>query len=379
MYVKKNISILLAVVILLLSLPMNVGAVSDDEITAPSAILVDGENFNILYEKNSHEKRSVASITKVMTVLLIMEDIESGKISLTDTVTASAHAASMGGSDIWLEEGEQMSLDDMLKATLVASANDAAVALAEYTEGSEDAFVKRMNTRAKELGMKDTVFKNCNGLDEEGHISSAYDVALMSAELIKYTKVFDYTSIWLDFLRDGKTQIVNTNKLLKSYNGITGLKTGTTDDAGSCISATAKRDGLSLIAVVLGSDSGTDRFKDASILLDYGFNNYSVIIPKEKKLPKVKVNKGMESEVEVYSNPPESVLVAKGSDSEIIVKLDLPKKIDAPVEKDKKIGEITYSINDKVVQKADIRCKNSVEECSFGNSFRYLLSQLISL
>lgn len=379
MYVKKNISILLAVVILLLSLPMNVGAVSDDEITAPSAILVDGENFNILYEKNSHEKRSIASITKIMTVLLIMEDIESGKISLTDTVTASAHAASMGGSDIWLEEGEQMSLDDMLKATLVASANDAAVALAEYTEGSEEAFVKRMNTRAKELGMKDTVFKNCNGLDEEGHLSSAYDVALMSAELIKHTKVFDYTSIWLDFLRDGKTQIVNTNKLLKSYNGITGLKTGTTDDAGSCISATAKRDGLSLIAVVLGSDSGTDRFKDASILLDYGFNNYSVIIPKEKKLPKVKVNKGMESEVEVYSNPPESVLVAKGSDSEIIVKLDLPKKIDAPVEKDKKIGEITYSINDKVVQKADIRCKKTVEECSFGNSFRYLLSQLISL
>lgn len=379
MYVKKNISILLAVMILLLSLPMSAGAVTDSDLTAPSAILVDGENFNILYEKNSHEKRSVASITKVMTVLLIMEDIESGKISLTDTVTASAHAASMGGSDIWLEEGEQMSLDDMLKATLVASANDAAVALAEYTEGSEDAFVKRMNTRAKELGMKDTVFKNCNGLDEEGHISSAYDVALMSAELIKHTKVFDYTSIWLDFLRDGKTQIVNTNKLLKSYNGITGLKTGTTDDAGSCISATAKRDGLSLIAVVLGSDSGTDRFKDASILLDYGFNNYSVIIPKEKKLPKVKVNKGMESEVEVYSNPPESVLVAKGSDSEIIVKLDLPKKIDAPVEKDKKIGEITYSINDKVVQKADIRCKKSVEECSFGNSFRYLLSQLISL
>ena len=379
MYVKKNISILLAVVILLLSLPMSVGAVSDSDLTAPSAILVDSENFNILYEKNSHEQRSVASITKVMTVLLIMEDIEKGKISLTDTVTDSAHAASMGGSDIWLEEGEQMSLDDMLKATLVASANDAAVALAEYTEGSEEAFVKRMNSRAKELGMKDTVFKNCNGLDEEGHISSAYDVALMSAELIKHTKVFDYTSIWLDFLRDGKTQIVNTNKLLKSYNGITGLKTGTTDDAGSCISATAKRDGLSLIAVVLGSDSGTDRFKDASILLDYGFNNYSVIIPKEKKLPKVKVNKGMESEVEVYSNPPKSVLVSKGSDSEIIVKVDLPKKIDAPVEKDKKIGEITYSVNNKVVQKTDIRCKKSVEECSFGNSFRYLLSQLISL
>lgn len=379
MYVKKNISILLAVMILLLSLPMSAGAVTDSDLTAPSAILVDSDNFNILYEKNSHEQRSVASITKVMTVLLIMEDIEKGKISLTDTVTASAHAASMGGSDIWLEEGEQMSLDDMLKATLVASANDAAVALAEYTEGSEEAFVKRMNNRAKELGMKDTVFKNCNGLDEDGHLSSAYDVALMSAELIKHTKVFDYTKIWLDFLRDGKTQIVNTNKLLKSYNGITGLKTGTTDDAGSCICATAKRDGLSLIAVVLGSESGTSRFRDASTLLDYGFNNYSVIIPKEQKLPKVKVNKGMEGEVDVYSNPPKSVLVSKGSDSEIKVNVNLPQKIDAPVEKDKKIGNITYIINDKVVQKADIRCKKSVEECSFGNSFRYLLSQLISL
>ena len=354
-------------------------AAIDDEISAPSAILVEAHTGKVLYEKNAYEQMPCASITKVMTLLLVFEAIESGKITFDDNVTASAHAAGMGGSDIWLVEGETMTVHEMIKATVVASANDAAVALAELICGTEGEFVDKMNERAKQLGMTKTVFKNCNGLDEEGHISSAYDVALMSAELIKHTKVFDYTSIWLDFLRDGKTQIVNTNKLLKSYNGITGLKTGTTDDAGSCISATAKRDGLSLIAVVLGSESGTDRFKDASILLDYGFNNYSVIIPKEKKLPKVKINKGMESEVEVYSNPPKSVLVAKGSDNEIIVKVDLPKKIDAPVEKDKKIGEITYRINNKVVQKADIRCKKSVEECSFGNSFRYLLSQLISL
>lgn len=379
MYVKRNISILLSVLMVLFSLPMSVSAVTAEEISAPSAILVDGNNFNILYEKNSHEKRSVASITKVMTVLLIMEDIESGKISLTDTVTASAHASSMGGSDIWLEEGEQMSLDDMLKATLVASANDAAVALAEYTNGSEDAFVKRMNDRAKELGMKDTVFKNCNGLDEEGHISSAYDVALMSAELIKHTKVFDYTSIWLDFLRDGKTQIVNTNKLLKTYDGITGLKTGTTSEAGSCISATAKRGGLPLIAVCLGSKSGTDRFKDATLLLDYGFNNYDIVAPEKVTVDKIKVNKGMNSEVKLSAPSPKSFLTKKGSNDKVKTKVKLPESIDAPVSKNQIVGEIEYILNDKTIEKVKIRAKEEVQECSFGNSLSYLMSYLISL
>lgn len=379
MRVKRNISVLLAVLMLLFSLPVKVSAVSDEDITAPSAILVDGNNFKILYEKNSHNQRSVASITKVMTVLLIMEDIESGKISLTDTVTSSAHAASMGGSDIWLEEGEQMSVDDMLKATLVASANDAAVALAEYSEGSEDAFVSRMNRRAKELGMKDTVFKNCNGLDEDGHVSSAYDVALMSAELIKHTKVFDYTSIWLDFLRDGKTQIVNTNKLLKSYKGITGLKTGTTGDAGSCISATAKRDGLSLIAVVLGSDSGTDRFKDASTLLDYGFNNFSVIMPDKVYIEDLKVVKGMENKVPLTSNEPDSFVTAKGNNEKIETQVEIPNDISAPVKKNQSVGKIIYKLKGKTIQEVTVRATKSVEECTFGNSFRYLLKQLASL
>ena len=235
------------------ALPVAAGALSEEDLTAPSAVLMEASTGKVLFEKNSHEVRACASITKVMTLLLVMEAIDQGRMSLTDTITASEHASSMGGSDIWLEPGETMSADDMVKATVVASANDAAVALAEHLEGTEEAFVQKMNQRAAELGMKDTVFKNCNGLDEEGHVTSAYDVALMSRELIKHEKIFDYTTIWMDTLREGKTQIVNTNKLLKSYNGITGLKTGTTGGAGSCITATAQRDGLSLIGVVLGS------------------------------------------------------------------------------------------------------------------------------
>ena len=376
MYVKRSFSILLSVLMILFSLPIGAKALTAEDISAPSAILVEGDNFNILYEKNSHEKRSVASITKVMTVLLVMEDIESGKISLKDTVTASKHASSMGGSDIWLEEGEQLSLDDMLKATLVASANDAAVALAEYTEGSEDAFVKRMNTRAKELGMKDTVFKNCNGLDEKGHYSSAYDVALMSAELIKHTKVFDYTSIWLDFLRDGKTQIVNTNKLLKSYNGITGLKTGTTSEAGSCISATARRDGMNLIAVSLGCDSTNERFKSASTMLDYGFNNFGIKVPEKVKIDKIK---GMKEELSLVANEPKSILISKGNNDKIDTKVNIPDSIDAPVKQDRVIGEIEYNLNGKLVEKVKVKAKEDIEECSFANSFRYLWAFLVSL
>lgn len=379
MYVKRSFSILLGVLMILFSLPIGAKALTDEDVSAPSAILVEADNFNILYEKNSHEKRSVASITKVMTVLLVMEDIESGQISLKDTVTASKHASSMGGSDIWLEEGEQMSLDDMLKATLVASANDAAVALAEYTEGSEDAFVKQMNLKAKELGMKDTVFKNCNGLDEEGNYSSAYDVALMSAELIKHTKVFDYTSIWLDFLRDGKTQIVNTNKLLKSYNGITGLKTGTTSEAGSCISATARRDGMNLIAVSLGCDSTNERFKSASTMLDYGFNNFGIKVPEKVKIDKIKVNKGMKEDLSLIANEPKSILISKGNNDKIETKVNIPESIDAPVKQDQVIGEIEYNLNGKLVEKVKVKSKEEVEECSFANSFRYLWAFLVSL
>ncbi len=230
---KAFVSITLCAVLLLSPfVGLKVNALSADSISAPSAVLMESSTGKVLFEKNPHEQRPCASVTKVMTLLLVFEAVDSGKLSLDDEITASEHAAGMGGSDIWLEKGETMSADDMIKATVVVSANDAAVALAEHISGSEDAFVEKMNSRAKELGMNDTVFKNCNGLDEEGHITSAYDVALMSRELTKHEKIFDYTSIWLDNLRGGKTQIVNTNKLLKTYNGITGLKTGTPNDAG---------------------------------------------------------------------------------------------------------------------------------------------------
>lgn len=217
------------------------------EITAPSAVLMEASTGRVLFQKEPHQQRPCASITKVMTLCLVFEAMDSGRLSLEQTLTTSAHAASMGGSDIWLEEGETMSVDDLLKATVIMSANDAAVVLAEAVAGSEDAFVEQMNQKAQQLGMNDTVFKNCNGLDEEGHVTSAYDVALMSRELLRHEKIFDYTLTWMDSVRNGETQLVNTNKLIRSYTGITGLKTGTTGEAGSCITATAQREGLSLI------------------------------------------------------------------------------------------------------------------------------------
>lgn len=214
------------------------------DVPAPAAVLMEFSTGEVLYEKNPHEVRPCASITKVMTLLLVFEAIDSGALHYDDMLTASAHAAGMGGSDIWLKEGEQMTVDDLIKACVVMSANDAAVVLAEAVAGTEEAFVERMNARAAELGMNDTVFKNCNGLDEDGHVTSAYDVAVMSRALMQHEKIFDYTTIWIDYVRGGETQLVNTNKLVRSYNGITGLKTGTTSAAGSCISASAERNGM---------------------------------------------------------------------------------------------------------------------------------------
>ncbi len=342
---KKVCSLILAVV---LTCASAVIASADNEglISAPSGVLMEASTGKVLYEKNAHEKRPCASITKVMTLLLVFEALDSGRLHLDDTITASEHAASMGGSDIWLEPGEEMSADDMIKATVVASANDAAVALAERVSGSEEAFVAQMNRRAAELGMRDTVFKNCNGLDEEGHITSAYDVALMSRELCRHKAVFGYTSIWLDTLRDGKTQIVNTNKLLKTYNGITGLKTGTTDDAGCCISATATRDGMSLIGVVLGADTGKQRFADAAALLDHGFANYDV---KELKVPEelpkqLAVREGMEKQVGIGCEVTANAVLNKASSDEPQPEIELPDSLEAPVLEGEKVGEVVYRV-----------------------------------
>lgn len=375
MKLKKMSACLLAALVVLFSQPFGALAMSEEEVKAPSAVLMEAQTGKILYEKNDHEQRACASITKVMTLLLVMEALDSGKIGLNDTVTTSEHAASMGGSDIWLEPGETMSVDDMLKATVIASANDAAVALAEYVAGSEDEFVAQMNQRAKELGMNETVFKNVNGLDEDGHVTSAYDIALMSRELIKHQKIFDYTKTWMDNVRDGKTQLVNTNKLLKSYQGITGLKTGTTGKAGSCISATAERNGVSLIAVVLGSPSTSDRFNSAATLLDYGFANWSVTkpqIPPEANMP-IAVANGMEATVEPSVNTEESILVPKGKAGEITSKVSINSEIRAPVEEGQVLGKITYSLGNEVLKESKIRAKKAVEPITFHSAFSLLL------
>lgn len=380
----KKLSLALIIAIIFTAIPVfsvDVNAVTEETITAPSAVLMETSSGKILFEKNPHEQRPCASITKVMTMLLVSEAIDNGKLSLDDTITASAHAASMGGSDIWLEEGETMSADDMIKATVVASANDAAVALAEHLCGSEEVFVEKMNEKASQLGMKDTVFKNCNGLDEDGHITSAYDVAVMSRELMKHEMIFDYTSIWLDNLRGGKTQIVNTNKLLKTYNGITGLKTGTTNDAGCCMAASAKRGDMSLVAVVLGCNSGKERFSDAAALLDYGFANFSVTqLKAPEDLPKtIKVENGMQGNIGIGCDVNASIVLDKNSSSKIVSKIDLPESIEAPVVSGQKLGTVTYSLDGNAVKSFEITALQDAEKISFASVFSVLLNSIISL
>ncbi len=376
---KRMTAIILALMILLIPC-LPAAALGEGDISSPSALLMDAKSGKILFEKNAHDQRPCASITKVMTLLLVMEALDTERIRLDDTVTTSAHAASMGGSDIWLEEGEQMTVDDMIKATAVASANDAAVALAEFISGTEDDFVAAMNAKAKELGMKDTVFKNCNGLDEEGHLTSAYDVALMSRALIAHPKIYDYTGIWLDSLRGGETQIVNTNKLLRTYDGITGLKTGTTGDAGSCITATAERGGMSLIAVVLGADSGTARFKDAAALLDHGFANYeSVTLSLTDELDPVTVAGGMQSEVGVTCEDSASLTLPKGEKDQLKRSVTMEESVAAPLMKGDKVGTISYTLDDKELASFDILAAEDVEKKSFSSIFALLWEALIKL
>ncbi len=359
---------------------MAVGAAGEELVSAPSAVLMEASTGKILYEKNSHDKRPCASVTKVMTLLLVFEAMDSGRLKLDDTITASEHAASMGGSDIWLEPGESMTADDMIKATVVASANDAAVALAEHLSGSEDTFVSQMNDRAAQLGMQDTTFKNCNGLDEEGHITSAYDVALMSRELIKHEKIFDYTSVWLDNLRGGKTQIVNTNKLLKTYKGITGLKTGTTDDAGCCISATATRDSLSLIGVVLGAATGKQRFADAAALLDYGFSNFAIKkLTVPDNLPQtLPVEGGMQKEAPISCDITANAVVNKASDDEAHYEISLPEALQAPVEEGEKVGTVLCKIGADE-QSFNVLSKEEIPQATFGKVFGFVMDAMLKM
>ncbi len=368
----KIVSLILALSVTIMSAPIfrhKVQALDEKELKAPSAVLMDAATGKVLFEKDSHSVRPCASITKVMTLILVMEAIESGRLSYDEMITASAHAASMGGSDIWLEPGETMSVDDMIKATIVASANDAAVALAEAVCGTEEEFVNKMNEKAKSLGMKETVFKNCNGLDEDGHVTSAYDVAVMSRELLKHKKILDYSGIWMDELRGGKTQLVNTNKLLKTYKGITGLKTGTTSQAGSCISATAQRDGLHLIAVVLGCSGGKERFSDAAKLLDCGFAGYMMYVPgiPDEASVTLPVISGMTDSVKTTVSKPEPVLLKKDSSVKVEPKVYLPSEVEAPISKGDVLGKLTFECAGNTIAEYPIISDEDVKEINFAD------------
>ena len=316
----------------------------NDEIKAKSAILMCMDTGDVIYQKNDKEHLSPASVTKIMTILLVLEALDSGKIKMTDKVTASADAVKMGGSQIWLEQGEVMTVEELLKAVIIASANDACTALGEHVGGSVSGFVKMMNDRAKELGCNDTNFENCNGLDDTAanHYSCAYDLALISCEVMKHKTVEKYTTVWLDSLRGGETELNNTNKLVNTFNGITGLKTGTTSNAGFCISATARRDGMNLVAVILGSETSEDRFESAAKLLDMGFADYEVIKPKldKKKIKAVKVTGGKDKIVKPVPSISSKFLVKKGSDN-INYKYTSLSKTAAPVKKGDSLGKIT--------------------------------------
>ena len=330
-----------------------------------SAILIEQTTGQILYAYNIHEQLHPASVTKVMSILLIMEALDSGKINLTDEVPCSENAASMGGSQIWLDPRETLTVDEMLKAICVNSANDCVVAMAEYIAGTEEAFVQMMNDKAKELGMNDTTFKNCHGLDEDGHVTSAYDISLMSRELLKnHPDVTKYTTIWMDTLRDGKSQLSNTNKLIKNYKGATGLKTGSTSLALYNLSASATRDDLSLIAVIMKAPSSKIRFENATKLLDYGFNTFSYkeFGKKDDVVKTISVNKGNKNEVEAVLKEDSGTLLEKGSDKNIEQTLTLEEDISAPVQKGQKLGEVSFTLDGEVLSTVDIVAKDDVEK-----------------
>ena len=350
-----------------------------DELTldAPSALLMEKQTGTVLYAKDEHTPREGASITKVMTLLLTMEAIDSGALSYDDTVTGSAHAASMGGSQIWLKEGEQMRVEDLIKAVCVVSGNDAAVALGEHLAGSEEAFVARMNERAKELGMHDTHFLNCTGLPAEGHVTSAYDIALMSRELIlNHPDLRNFTTIWMDSLRNGESLLVNTNKLVRFYPGTTGLKTGSTSSAGYCISATAEKDGMELIAVVLGGSTSDKRFADAKTLLNYGFASYSLVtVVPESPLPAVPLTLGTQKAVQSVLTDKNALLLEKSRANGLTQAVSLPDAVDAPGGGGEPLGTLDiFDASGTAVASLPLLAGESVTRLSWFALFRRLLA-----
>ena len=365
---KKVICFFICVCFMMQSIVVFAEGNTDLGLNAKSAILMEEATGNILYESNPDERLPIASVTKVMTMLLIMEAVDSGKISLDDMVTVSENAMSYGGSTMFLETGEQLTVNDMLKGIAVASANDGCVAMAEHLAGSESAFVDMMNEKAKGLGMENTHFMNTNGLDEDDHYSSARDVAIMSRELMKHETIFNYTSIWMDTLRGGKFQLANTNKLIRFYDGANGLKTGSTSKALCCLSAAAKRNDMQLIAVVLGAPTSAERFASAKSLLDYGFANYAVNtqITAGDEVQNIAVEKGVDKEVGVVAGDSCSTLVKKGQEDNITKEIKIDETITAPIEAGQKIGTMTISRDGEVIADIDLNALSAVEKKGIG-------------
>ncbi|MDO5556849.1 MAG: D-alanyl-D-alanine carboxypeptidase family protein [Clostridia bacterium] len=348
-------------------------------IESGSGILIEQNSGKVLFEHNSHEQLRPASVTKVMTILLIMEAIDSGKITLEDSVPCSENASNMGGSQIWLDPKETLTVHEMLKAICVVSANDCTVAMAEYLAGSEEAFVEQMNSRASELGMNDTCFKNCHGLDEDGHLTSSFDISLMSRELlVNHPSITNYTTIWMDSLRDGKSELVNTNKLIRNYNGTTGLKTGSTSLALYNLSASATRDNLSLIAVIMKAPTTSIRFADSQKLLNYGFSNYiyKSFGNKGDTVKNINVSKGISTTVEGILENSSGVLLRKNDEQNVEQIINIPDITSAPIESGSILGKIEYKLNDEIIGSVNVVSKNSVKKIGFWTTTTHLLQNL---
>ena len=368
------------ILVLLALLVSGIPQISALEVAAPSAILMDAATGTVLWENNAHEPMAPASVTKIMTLLLVMEALDAGRIGWDDTVIASDAAAAKGGSQVYLEPGEQMSMDEMLKSVVVSSANDCATALAEHVAGSEAAFVEMMNQRAQELGMNDTHFVNCTGLDDEPeakeHLTSAYDIAVMSRELLRHDAIRKYTTIWMDTVRDGQFGLSNTNKLVRFYEGTTGLKTGYTSSAGHCLSASAQRSGMELIAVVLGCSSSTDRFESAKALLDHGFANYALVEVDPGALDPIPVKLGMQDTVCAVPQTTTPLLVDKNAAANITRQAQLPDTVPAPVAEGEVLGTLMIRAGDQELARIPLVAETAVERQGLGEIYGRILRHL---
>ena len=383
MKIKRSFAILLLFCVIFTSFQISVYAEPSEEapdldLDCRSAILIEANTGKVLYEMNADEALPPASVTKIMTLLLVMEAIDDGRLTLSDTVTASANAASMGGSQIYLKEGEQMSVLDMLKSVIMASANDAAVALAEHIAGTEEAFVELMNKKAGELGMHSTNFENTNGLDDtaKNHVTSARDIAIMSRELIKHKTVLEYSSSWLDSIRDGAFGLTNTNRLIRFYKGATGLKTGSTSKAKFCISATAERNGMSLIAVVMAAPTRDTRNAIATSLLDYGFSNYALYRNEKSEISDVRVVGGVKESCSVKEVDFCKVL-SKNEASKITRTVELEESVAAPVNEGDRIGRCVYRFGDTVIGESDIVATETVNKIDFVGLLCRMLAKMV--